>query len=152
MWLIPAKPLNACPFYQQSKSEDDKKAFLKGLFNMGIDHGRIDGLPNSDEAARDNKSTRGTETCGVVESMLSTEIAIRIFGDSVYADYLEKVAYNALPPCYAPDYLGHVYYILQNQVLATNGYHEFDCDHGDSSAFGAPMDLTAVFQIIIWMA
>lgn len=133
-------------FYQQSKSEDDKKAFLKGLFNMGIDHGRIDGLPNSDEAARDNKSTRGTETCGVVESMLSTEIAIRIFGDSVYADYLEKVAYNALPPCYAPDYLGHVYYILQNQVLATNGYHEFDCDHGDSSAFGAPNGFDCCFS------
>lgn len=133
-------------YYQQSQSQGDRDAFMNSLFNISIDHGRIDGLPNSDEAARDNKSTRGTETCGVVESMLSTEIAMRITGDSSLGDNLERMAYNSLPAAYSSDYYGHVYFALQNQVLATNGYHEFDCDHGDSSAFGAPNGFDCCFS------
>ena len=123
-----------------------KTALKKGLAHIAIDHGRIDELPNSDEAARDNLSTRGSELCGIVEGMLSTEIAIRILGDAELCDHLETLAYNALPSAYSYDYLGHVYYILQNQVLATNGYHGFDCDHGDSSAFGAPCGFDCCFS------
>lgn len=125
-------------YYQQTGDPYDRDAFENGLFNIAIDHGRTDGLPNSDEAARDNKSTRGSELCGIVEGMLSTEIALRILRQAWMGDRLEKLAYNALPSAYSYDYTGHVYYILQNQVMATHGYHEFDCDHGDSSAFGAP--------------
>jgi hypothetical protein len=132
-------------YYQQSKLQIDRDALYNGLFNINIDHGRIDGVPNSDEAARDNKSTRGTETCGVVESMLSLEIAIRILGDGCIGDKLEKLAYNSLPSSYAPDYLGHVYYTLQNQVMATQGNHEFDCDHGDSCAYAAPSGFDCCF-------
>ncbi len=123
-----------------------KNALQKGLAHIAIDHGRIDELPNSDEAARDNLSHRGSELCGIVEGMLSSEIAIRILGDAALCDHLETLAYNALPSGYSYDYLGHVYYILQNQVLATNGYHGFDCDHGDSSAFGAPSGFDCCFS------
>lgn len=132
-------------YYQQSKSAADRDALEKGLLNISIDHGRIDELPNADEAARDNKPTRGTELCGIVENMLSTEIAMEITGEAWLGDHLEKVAYNSLPAAYAPDYLGHVYYISQNQVLATGGNHEFDCDHGDDLAFGAPAGFECCF-------
>ncbi len=125
-------------WYRYSKDEKDREAIYNGLKNIMKDHGRIDRLPNSDEAARDNQSYRGTELCGIVEGMLSYEIAVKILGDSSFGDNLEWLAYNALPCAYSPDYKSHVYYILQNQVLATNGSHEFDCDHGDSSSFGAP--------------
>ena len=132
--------------WQLSGDERAKNALKKGLFHIATDHGRIDELPNSDEAARDNLSHRGTELCSIVEGMLSSEIAIRILGDPELCDHLETLAYNALPSGYSYDYLGHVYYILQNQVLATNGYHEFDCDHGDSSAFGAPCGFDCCFS------
>ena len=132
--------------WQISGEERAKTALQQGLAHITIDHGRIDELPNSDEAARDNLSHRGSELCGIVEGMLSSEIAIRILGDPTLCDHLETLAYNALPSGYSYDYLGHVYYILQNQVLATNGYHGFDCDHGDSSAFGAPCGFDCCFS------
>ena len=132
--------------WQISGDTRAKSALQKGLEHIAIDHGRIDELPNSDEAARDNLSHRGSELCGIVEGMLSSEIAIRILGDAALCDHLETLAYNALPSGYSYDYLGHVYYILQNQVLATGGYHGFDCDHGDSSAFGAPCGFDCCFS------
>lgn len=132
--------------WQISGDERAKNALQKGLSHIAVDHGRIDELPNSDEAARDNLSGRGSELCGIVEGMLSSEIAIRILGDANLCDHLETLAYNALPSGYSYDYLGHVYYILQNQILATNGYHGFDCDHGDSSAFGAPCGFDCCFS------
>ncbi len=132
--------------WQLSGDTRAKDALTKGLSHIAVDHGRIDELPNSDEAARENYSHRGSELCGIVEGMLSTEIAIRILGNANLCDHLETLAYNALPSGYSYDYLGHVYYILQNQVLATNGYHGFECDHGDSSAFGAPCGYDCCFS------
>ena len=131
--------------YRLSGSEFDRNAFFAGLNSIRHDHGRTDGLPNSDEAARDHSSVRGTETCGVVEAMLSTETALRTFGTGDFGDYLEKLAYNSLPNCYDYDYTRHCYYFLQNNVMATHGYHGFDCDHGDSSAFGTPSGFDCCF-------
>ncbi|MEE0419859.1 MAG: glycoside hydrolase family 127 protein [Lachnospiraceae bacterium] len=132
-------------YSQYKDGEQYRSALSNGLDHMSIDHGRIDGLPNSDEAARENRSTRGSETCGTVEGLLSTEIAMRIQGEAWMGDRLELLAYNALPAAYPSDYSGHAYYILQNQVMNTLGNHEFDCDHGDSSAFGAPLGFDCCF-------
>lgn len=117
--------------------EGDADSLKQGIFNMGIDHGRVDNLANADEAARENYPYRGAELCSVVESLLSNEISIRITGESWLGDQIEQTAYNNLPAGYAPDYTGHNYFQAQNQVLATHGNHEFDCDHGDDSAYGA---------------
>ncbi|WP_343274646.1 family 16 glycoside hydrolase, partial [Ligaoa zhengdingensis] len=124
--------------WQFTGDDADRNALREGLRNMGIDHGRIDNLANSDEAARDNYPYRGSETCSVVESLLSNEIALKILGEGWIGDEIESLAYNNLPVCYTPDFTGHVYYQAQNQVMATHGWHEFDCDHGDDLAFGAP--------------
>lgn len=132
-------------YYQQSGNETDRNAFEKGLFNIAIDHGRVDGMPNADEGARDNRASVGTELCGVVEGMLSTEIAISILGEAWMGDRLESMAYNSLPTFFAPDYLGNAYYTAQNQVMATAGYHEFEQDHGDDVAFGAPSGFECCF-------
>lgn len=131
--------------YLLSGSAEDKNAFETGLLNISIDHGRIDDLPAADESAQDNKPTRGTELCGIVESMLSTEIALNALGEVSIADRLERLAYNSLPAAYAPDYLGASYFISQNQVLATAGNHEFSTDHGDDLTFGAPCGYECCF-------
>ena len=125
-------------YYQLSGDEADKVAYRNGIFNYSVDHGRIDNQPNADERARDNRSTRGNETCSVVEGLLTAEISERIFGDVWTADHMERLAYNSLPACFTPDFSGQCYYQLQNQVISTVGYHEFDCDHGDDIAYGAP--------------
>ena len=132
-------------YYQQTGDIRDKNAFANALLNISIDHGRIDGMPNADEGAQDNKPTRGTELCSIVEAMLSTEIAARVLGEGSYGDRLETLAYNSLPAAYAPDYLGNAYYVPQNQVMATAGRHEFEQDHGDDAAFGAPSGYECCF-------
>lgn len=125
--------------------ENDKDSLKEGIFNMGLDHGRVDKLANSDEAARDNLPYRGAELCSIVESLLSNEISIAITGESWLGDDMERIAYNSLPAGYTPDYNGHCYFQAQNQVMATHGNHEFDCDHGDDSAFGAPTGFECCF-------
>lgn len=132
-------------YSQYKDGERYTTALSNGLDNMGIDHGRIDGLPNSDEAARENRSTRGSETCGIVEGILSTGLVMEIQGEPWMGDRMELLAYNSLPAAYPSDYSGHAYYVLQNQVMNTLGNHEFDCDHGDSSAFGAPCGFDCCF-------
>ncbi|MDR0670946.1 MAG: glycoside hydrolase family 127 protein, partial [Oscillospiraceae bacterium] len=132
--------------YQYNKDAAWRDAAANGILHWGIDHGRIDGLPNADEAARDNRATRGTETCGIVENLLSMEITERILGDAWIGDYIERVAYNALPAATTPDGTGHVYFVQQNQVLATMGSYGFANDHGDSVTFGAPSGYDCCFS------
>ncbi len=131
--------------WQFTGLEEDRNALREGLRNMGIDHGRIDNLANSDEGARDNYPYRGSETCSVVESLLSNEIALEILGEGWIGDEIESLAYNNLPACYTSDFTGHVYFQAQNQVMGTHGWHEFDSDHGDDLAFGAPCGFECCF-------
>ncbi|WP_050697065.1 CBM35 domain-containing protein [Anaeromassilibacillus senegalensis] len=124
--------------YQFTGAERDRTAIREGIFNMGIDHARVDGLANSDEWARDNLPHMGAELCSVVESLQSYGVAMRILGDSWIGDDMERVAYNNLPAGYTPDFTAHNYFQAQSQMMATNGAHEFIHDHGNSSAFAAP--------------
>ena len=130
--------------------EGDVNSLKQGIFNMGLDHGRVDNLANADEGARENYPYRGAELCSVVESLLSNEMSIRITGESWLGDQIEQTAYNNLPAGYAPDYTGHNYFQAQNQVLGTHGNHEFDCDHGDDSAYGALTGFECCFPTCIW--
>ena len=123
--------------YQVTGNDKDKTAMRAGIENYSIDHGRVDGLPNSDEAARENYPYRGTELCGVSESILSQSITMRILGEGWIGDNLESLAYNSLPAAYSPDLRNHTYFQAQNQVVLAHGTHDFDQDHGDSIAFGA---------------
>lgn len=131
--------------YRLEKEQAPLETLEKGLEHIRRDHGRIDDLPNADEAARDNDFTRGTETCAVAEAMLSMEIAGCVTGDGELYDHLETYAYNSLPNCFDYDISRHCYFQLENQVMATVGTHGFDCDHGDSCAFGAPVGYDCCF-------
>lgn len=123
--------------YQVTGDDRDRNALREGIFNMGIDHGRIDNMASADEQARDNLPYRGTETCGVVESLLSNEINLRILGDSWIGDELELVAYNNLPASMTPDFNRRCYFQSQNQATITQGWGEYDSDGGESAAFTA---------------
>ena len=83
-------------YYQLSGDEADKVAYRNGIFNYSVDHGRIDNQPNADERARDNRSTRGNETCSVVEGLLTAEISERIFGDVWTAN---RNHFDLIGPC-----------------------------------------------------
>ena len=123
--------------YQITGAEKDKTALRYGIENYSIDHGRVDGLANADEAARENYPYRGTELCSISEGILSESISMRILGEGWIGDDLESLAYNSLPAAYSPDLRNQTYYQAQNQVMLTHGTHDFDQDHGDDIAFGA---------------
>ena len=59
--------------------------------------------------------------------MYSMEEMARTTGNTVYADYLERVAYNALPTQITDDFMGKQYYQQINQVIVKSGHgHNFD--------------------------
>ena len=111
--------------YMMDQQQDYRTGFRNGLFNIALDHGRVDDMPNADEAARENKPIRGTELCAVTEGLLSTEIAAQIWDEAWLGDKLETMAYNSLPAAFSPDMTAMSYYVPQNQVVAGNGNHDF---------------------------
>ncbi len=112
--------------------------YYKGLENLYISSGRSDGMSNGDEFTRGILATHGSETCSVVERMLSDEIALVLLRDASIADRLENIAYNALPQQLLPDGKGQVYFTMENQIDASLGNRGFSSDGGDRSVYGAP--------------
>jgi uncharacterized protein len=72
------------------------------------------------------RPTNGTELCGVVEYLYSMEKLFEMFGDSVLADRLEALAYNALPGACTADLQFHQYDQQANQVDVSVAPRGFD--------------------------
>jgi len=95
------------------------------------------GMFGGDEQLRDNEPTRGSELCSAVEFMYSLEEMLKITGNPFYADYLERIAFNALPTQMTPDFLYHQYFQQVNQIRIAYGNHNFDVNNqGTSNLFG----------------
>ncbi len=112
--------------------------YYKGLDSLYIASGRADGMINGDEYLRGILATYGSETCSVVERMLSDEIALLLLRDASIADNLEYITYNAFPQQLLPDGKGQVYFTAENQIDASLGSHGFTSEGGDRSVYGAP--------------
>ena len=83
------------------------------------------GMFGGDESLRDNDPTRGSELCSAVEFMYSLEEMMKITGNPFYAEYLERIAFNALPTQISNDFRLHQYYQQTNQVSISYGNHNF---------------------------
>jgi glycerophosphoryl diester phosphodiesterase len=64
--------------------------------------------------------------------MYSLEEMLRITGDTFWADYLERVAFNALPAQIKDDFSAKQYYQQTNQVSATKAWRAFSTPHDDT--------------------
>lgn len=119
-------------FYQKSKDEKDKNAFLKGIENLKPYHTQITGMNSGTEMLSGNASIQGVELCATVERMFSNEIATRILGEASIGDELEKIAFNQLPGTLSDDIHQHQYYAVPNQVQSKKGSNQFaqDYDNG----------------------
>lgn len=124
-------------YFQQSKDEKYLNAVREGLEAVKDGHGFITGMYGGDEAMHGNDPTQGSEFCSAVEIMFSFEGILPVTGDTYYADYLEKVAYNVLPTQHDDDFMRRQYYQQTNQVMVTYEPRNFDCDyHGSATLFG----------------
>ena len=83
------------------------------------------GMFGGDECLRDNDPTRGSELCSAVEFMYSLEEMMKITGNPFYAEYLERIAFNALEAQISDDFRLHQYYQQTNQVSVSLGNHNF---------------------------
>ncbi len=119
-------------------AHDDLDALAEGLTYLRDVHGQIEGLHSGDELLAGRDPTRGTETCTVVEMMLSCQELLHITGDPRYADVLERLAVNALPALFKPDLKAHQYFQTPNQVQCVIGDYEWYTQHEsrDENTFG----------------
>ncbi len=102
-------------------------AVEKGLNDIRRFNGFPNGMYGGDEALHGNNPLNGSELCSAVELMYSMEEMARTTGKCSFADYLERVAYNALPTQITDDFMGKQYYQQVNQVIVKSGYgHNFD--------------------------
>lgn len=80
-------------------------------------HGQATGVFSGDESLAGRNPSQGTELCAVVEYLYSLEELFAAFGDPVFGDRLEKIAFNALPAAFKPDMWAHQYDQQANQVV-----------------------------------
>ena len=83
------------------------------------------GMFGGDESLRDNDPTRGSELCSAVEFMYSLEEMMKITGNPFYAEYLERITFNALPTQMSKDFRLHQYFQQTNQISISYGEHNF---------------------------
>ncbi|HUO58573.1 MAG TPA: beta-L-arabinofuranosidase domain-containing protein [bacterium] len=116
---------------------DFKKMAPRALEEIDRYHGEANGLFSGDECLAGRSPSQGTELCAIVEFMFSLENDLSALGDPLYADRLEKIAFNALPAAFTVDYWQHQYVEQANQVVS--GYFPkpiYTTNTGDANLFG----------------
>ncbi len=91
-----------------------------------------------DECLAGKFNNQGFELCSVVELMYSCEILYALTGDKVWADRLEKMAFNALPATISDDMWTHQYVQMVNQIACPKfpGRPHFTTNNGEANMFG----------------
>ena len=122
--------------WQQDQDQRHLNAIDTALADIRTYHGQPHGLYGGDEYMHGDAPNRGSELCTAVEMMYSLEKMFEITGNVAFADYLERVAFNALPTQCTDDYWGRQYYQQTNQVQCTFGERDFFQDGGDRVVYG----------------
>lgn len=95
------------------------------------------GMYGADELLHSANPTQGSEFCSAVELMFSLERMIEITGGTEWADWLEKIAFNALPTQATDNYDSRQYYQQLNQVEVSMHQRNFmTCYNGTEGTFG----------------
>jgi hypothetical protein len=136
--------------YQKSKDHQSLLAVKEGLRALKETHGFVNGMFGGDERLHGSNPTQGSELCSAVEMMYCFESILPITGDTYYADYLEKIAYNVLPAQHTDDYMTKQYFQQANQVQVSDHSRNFFNDHNGRLVFGTtsgyPCCLTNMHQ------
>lgn len=102
--------------YSRLTKQDPDQFARRALDTLLAHHSMAVGHFTGDECVAGDSPIRGSELCGVVEAMYSYEVLLCTGGNPVWADQLEKLAFNALPATLTPDMWAHQYDQLSNQV------------------------------------
>ncbi len=117
-------------YYQLSKDRKYLDALVKAKQTIRTTIGLPTGLWAGDELLHYGDPIRGSELCTAVEMMFSLENILRISGDMQWADYLERVTYNALPTQADDDFTTRQYFQQTNQIRCDRSLRPFSTAHG----------------------
>lgn len=101
-------------------------------------NGTAVGTFTGDECLSGISPIQGTELCAAVELMYSCETLFAATGDPIWADRLEKIAFNALPAATSEDMWSHQYVQMENQIACVRfpGKSLFRTNGPDAHLFG----------------
>lgn len=119
--------------FQQDGDPRHLDAVRKGLKDIDALQGQPQGLYGGDERLHGAELHRGTELCTAVEMMFSMEKMMEVTGDVLWADRLERVAFNILPTQTTRDHRMRQYFQQANQVQVTFGNRGFVDEYGGSA-------------------
>lgn len=123
--------------YQATKDARHIDAVNKGFSDLMRTHGWPNGLYGGDELLHTGNPTQGSELCTAVELMFSLEKMVEITGNVAWADWLERVAFNALPTQVTDNYDARQYYQQLNQVEVSRHPRNFVTSYnGTDQLFG----------------
>ena len=124
-------------YFQQRPEQHYLDAVKKAFSDIKTYQAMSHGLYGADELTRGNDPNLGSELCSAVEMMYSLENMIAITGDVSQMDFLEKIAYNALPTQISDDYTARQYYQQANQVMVSRHHRNFVTNYdGTDQCFG----------------
>ena len=104
--------------YRASHSSSDIDSTYLRMHKMDRYHGQASGMFSCDECLAGLNPSRGTELCTVVETMFSYATMFSVVGDTVFADKVEQITFNALPATLTADMWAHQYLQQSNEVNA----------------------------------
>jgi hypothetical protein len=119
-----------------SGSAEDRKGIYQQVKMLDQYHGIPNGMFSADEHIAGTDPSQGIELCAVVESMFSYEQIEAALGDPVFADRLERVAFNALPGTFRDDMWSHQYDQQPNQIACTRGARHWSTNGPDANLYG----------------
>ena len=123
--------------FRLNGDEGEGDVALSQIATLDRYHGQASGVFSGDERLAGLSPSQGTELCAVVEMLFSLEVLMTTFGDSIFADRWEKVAFNALPATFKPDMCAHQYVQQSNQVVAKVSEENVYTTNGpDTNLFG----------------
>jgi hypothetical protein len=86
------------------------------IIERGDDGMQPHGVPVCDENSGPTGSLRGTETCNVAGYMWSQITLLRVGGEALMGDRVERAFFNAAPAVVSRDFKMHVYHQAPNRV------------------------------------
>lgn len=123
--------------YQATHDQQHLDAIDIAYKDLMRTHGWPTGLYGGDELLHTGNPTQGSELCTAVEMMFSLEKMVEITGRTDWADWLERVAFNALPTQITDNFDARQYYQQLNQVVVSRHDRNFvTCYNGTDQVFG----------------
>jgi DUF1680 family protein len=119
-----------------SGDESDRTAIYRAFEMLDRHHPMANGMFTATEHYAGPDPSQGVELCAVVEALFSLQHVVAITGDSLLADRLERIAFNAVPATFSADMWAHQYNQQANQVLCTLEKRQWVSNGPESNLFG----------------